>query len=89
MKKRIVSIILAVIMIASVLPLGAISVLAESKEGTDVNSPEIAEAYGTYFTGDYTDSVFKITGTYSNGVHFNDITFENISYFGAKTEFSK
>ena len=80
MKKKIISLLLAVVMIASMIPLGAITAFAEGKGSINITDRcDVGKSYGTYFTGDYDDSVFKITGVPSGDVNFNNITFENIT----------
>ena len=80
MKKKIISILLTIVMLIGIIPLGAISAFAEGKGSINITDGcDVDKLYGTYFTGDYDDSVFKITGVPTSNVNFNNITFENIT----------
>ena len=82
MKKKIISIMLAVIMIIGMIPIGAISAFAEK---TDYKETLIIKDSTTIsdmtFSGNYDGSAIVITGNASD-VNFENVTFENISSNG-------
>ena len=84
MKKRIISFILAVIMIVGMLPLGAITAFAEE----EVQYPIVVSGNATYsdctfdLSGKTVSHLFEFRASYSSTLTFRNVTFKNVSATG-------
>ena len=80
MKKRVLSIIMAVVMIVGMIPMSAVTAFAETTSKTITANETIN---GGTFSGDFGNGhAVTISGSNVTEVTFNDVTFENITSTG-------